>query len=186
MGLAPGNRLLKHFLKIAEGVDVLPALHALALNPDLWDENTLRTTHPDSPHQDVSDIWVWFNDPSEDVPNAIQTQPYRAWTVLHPLRPMVLDLMRRVDGVQLGRVIVSKLAPGKGIPNHVDEGAPAEFYSRYHIALQCLPGAMMTCAEEHLNMRSGEVWKVNNRVEHSVFNNSADDRIVVIVDVRNG
>jgi Aspartyl/Asparaginyl beta-hydroxylase len=171
-------------------VDPIPLLLALRQHPELWNENDLRTTHPHSPHQAVDDIWVWFNAiEKENTAKAIediQTIPYPAWSVLPQVRPLVFDLMRRTEAVQLGRVIVTKLPAGCEIDPHVDQGTPATFYSRYHIALQNLPGSIFKIEDEQLVMGSGEVWAVNNRAEHSVTNNSADDRIVVIVDVRHG
>lgn len=165
-------------------VDVFPLMHQLQRHPELWNENDLRTTHPGSAHTQASDIWVWFNDVTADVANDIQTRPYRAWDVLPAVRPLVLDLMRRVDGTQLGRVIITKLPPGAEITPHVDQGAPATFYRRYQIALKSLPGSLFHIADETVSFRDGEVWWINNRETHSVVNNSADDRIVVIVDVR--
>ena len=178
---------MQHFLCLADSIDVLPAMRELATQPDLWDQHPLRTQHPDTAHADVSDIWLWFNEIPEDpsaVINDIQTVPYPAWTQLPSLRRLVLDLIRRVDGVQLGRCIVTKLPPGGQITPHVDQGAPAEFYTRYQIALQSLPGALFHCGEETVNFHTGQVWWINNRVKHSVVNNSADDRIVCIVDIR--
>lgn len=178
---------MKNFLQIADAVDVVPVLREIATQPMLWDANPLRTMHPGTAHSDVSDIWLWFNEIPEDpaaVVNDIQTIPYPAWTRLPSLRRIVLDLMHRVEGVQLGRCIVTKLPPGGQIAPHVDQGAPAEFYFRYQITIQSLPGALFFCEDEMVNFRGGEVWWVNNRVEHSVVNNSADDRIVCIVDIR--
>lgn len=178
---------MRHFLRLAENIDVLPILHELKVNADLWDQNALRTTHHLSPHNDVSDIWLWFNELKEDVAEAIddlQTYPYAAWSRLPTLRRLVLDLMHRVDGVQLGRCIVTKLPPGGIIDPHVDQGSPAEFYSRYQIALQSLPGALFKIEDEVVNFKSGEVWWINNRAEHAVLNNSADERIVCIVDIK--
>jgi quercetin dioxygenase-like cupin family protein len=178
---------MRNFLQIAAGLDVTPILHALALNPDLWNENDLRTKHPGTAHAEADDIWVFFNqiptDPAEVI-NDIAVQPYRAWEVLTPLRPMVLDLMRRVDGIQLGRVLVTRLAPGARITPHTDMGAPAEYFTRYQIALQSLPGAIFRVEDETANFRSGDAWWFNNQLEHEVVNNSADDRIVCIIDVR--
>lgn len=176
--------LMRNFLKIAENVDMTPVSHALALNGYLWNQNTLRTIHDHTAHAEADDIWLMFNDLSGGFNNDIQTIPYPAWDVLKPLRAMVLDLMRRVDGVQLGRVIVTRLKPGASITPHVDSGAPAEFYARYQIAIQSLPGALFQIGEEVINFRSGEVWLIDNTQEHSVVNNSADDRIVCIVDIR--
>jgi hypothetical protein len=96
---------------------------------------------------------------------------------------MVLDLMRRVDGGRLGRVMITRLAPGDIIEPHIDQGAPAEYYSRYHVALQSLPGALNHSGNETVTYRMGEMWWFDNRAMHSVVNNSADDRIVIVMDV---
>lgn len=178
---------MRHFLKIAEGIDVIPALNALAVNPHLWNAHDLRTTHQLSPHRAVDDIWLWFNrmsDDPADVIDDLECVPYPAWQQLPQFRGLVLDIMRRVEGTRLGRAIITRLPPGKSIPAHVDEGAPATYYTRYQLALQCLPGALFESGGEVIQFRMGEVWQVDNRVEHSVVNNSADDRIVLIVDVR--
>lgn len=181
---------MRNFLKICEGIDPMPILQGLAHYDDLWGENKLRTNHPETAHAEVSDVWVWFNDVD---PQAMELAiddrdviPYRAWTLLPQLRPVVFAIMRAAEGVRLGRVLITRLGPGKRIYQHVDGGAPAEYYSRYHLALQSLPGANFQAGDEVINMRSGELWRFNNRVEHSVVNNSADDRIVLIVDVRRG
>ena len=175
---------VKHFLRIAEFVDTLPVLHSLVLNNDLWDENDLRTTHPETVHAETSDIWVFFNEITDDVINDIQTIPYRAWDVLLPLRPVIFDLMRRLGGTQLGRVLITRLKPGGKIVPHTDVGAPVNFYNRYMIALQNLPGSVFIIEDEEVTFKPGEVWWINNGAEHSVVNNSADDRIVCIVDIR--
>lgn len=176
---------MRHFQKIAEGIDFVPIMTALSVNSDLWNENDLRTTHPQSPHSETDDIWLWFNDVSDPigVMDDCDVVPYRGWDVL-PARDMVLDIMRRVSGTRLGRVIISRLRPGASIAPHVDHGAPATYYSRFHVALQCLPGALNISGGESVQYRPGEVWWFNNKVEHSIVNNSADDRIVMVMDVR--
>lgn len=178
---------MRNFFQLAAGIDTGPTLHALALNADLWNENPLRSQHPGSAHAEADDIWLLFNclpgDPA-DVVDDIRVEPYRGWHVLLPLRPLVLDLMRRVEGVGLGRVMVTRLRPGARITPHADAGAPAEYFSRYQIALQSLPGAIFRIEEEEVGFRTGDVWWIDNRREHEVINNSADDRIVCIVDIR--
>ncbi len=178
---------MQNFLQIAAGLDVTPALHELALNRELWNENPLRTQHPGTAHAEVDDIWLWFNRVPENPAEVIDdvfVVPYRGWQTLAPLRPMVLDLVRRVEGVQLGRVIVTRLRPGRKITPHIDQGAAAQVFTRYQIVLQSLPGALFRIEDETVNFRTGDVWWINNRAEHEVVNNSADDRIVCIVDVR--
>lgn len=178
---------MRHFLQVAAGVDVVPTLNALAVHDDLWNENDLRSAYPDSPHAEVDDVWLLFNRVpanSAEVVDDVQVHPYRGWWALPALRQMALDLMRRVDGVALGRVVVTRLRPGGRIAPHIDQGAPAEIFTRYQIALQSLPGAVFRIEDEEVILRTGDVWKIDNRAEHEVVNNSADDRIVCIVDVR--
>jgi len=186
MWILPEDVLLRNFLRIAESIDTMPLLAALAVRPDLWNANDLRTKYQESPHCEADDIWLWFNkmpDNPADVIDDIQTHPYPAWTQL-PVKDMVLNLMRAVGGTQLGRVLITRLAPGHEIYPHADEGAPATFYSRYQIMLQCNPGVLFLCGDETVQMKTGDVYWFDNRQTHSVLNNSADDRLALIVDVR--
>lgn len=175
---------MKHFYKVADFVTA-PLLHAVRRHPELWDQNTLRTTHPGTAHADVSDIWLWFN-PQEggDIANGIQTMPYPAWFLLPQARGIIFDLMRIVEASQLGRVIITRLPPGKTITPHEDAGAPVEFYKRYQVALQSAPGIMFQIEDECVNFQDGEVWLIDNKAKHSVTNNSKTDRISMVVDLR--
>jgi len=177
---------MKNFQQLAAGLNVTPLLNALQRQPELWNQFPIRTQHPGTAHADVSDILVFFNalEEANDIFNDREVIPFPAWEKLPQLRPIIFDLMRTVEANRLGRVIITKLPPGKTITPHVDGGAPATFFERYQIALQSLPGALFHIGDETVNFRSGDVWWIDNSVVHSVANNSADDRIVVIVDLR--
>lgn len=179
---------MKNFLKLADNVDITTLMAQLQRQPDLWNENTLRTKHPGTVHSQVSDIWVWFNELHTQSDNLVindrEVIPYRAWHCLPALRPIIFALMRQVEAVRLGRVVITRLPSGKDVSPHKDMGAAAEYFQRYQIALQCLPGNIFTIDDEKISFRTGEVWQINNRETHSVLNNSSDDRIVCIVDLR--
>ncbi len=177
---------MRNFELMAAGIDVAPLRHAITRQPDLWNANTLRTAHPGTAHSEVDDIWLWFNatDTPETVPDDRETIPYPAWPRLPQVRPLIFDLMRRVEGTRLGRVIVTRLAPGKSIAPHADAGAPADYYERYQFALQSLPGCLFTIGDETVSFATGDVWHIDNRETHAVVNNSADDRLAMIVDIR--
>lgn len=183
---------MKNFQMLAAGVDVGPLAHAVQRHSELWDQFTLRTVHEATPHKEVSDIWLRFQDlkPYTDGgdPAAVidehESICYPAWNLLPQARPIIFDLMRRVEGQRLGRVLITRLASGKKIEPHVDGGEHAAYYERYHVVLQGLPGSVFKCGDEQVCMRTGEVWWFDNSVEHSVINNSADDRIHMIVDIR--
>jgi len=107
--------------------------------------------------------------------------------VLQAMQPIVLGLMTRVHAYELGRVIVSRLPPGGRILRHADrdgEYVQASDRARYHVVLQGLPGSLYTCGDETVCMQDGEIWWFNAHEEHEVINNSADDRIHLLVDVR--
>lgn len=177
---------MRNFLKIAEGVETLSIVQAIQRQPGLWNAHNLRTTYPDTPHREVDDILVFFNDLEnpEAVINDREVKPFPAWSLLPQLRPMLFNLMRAVEGVQLGRVIISRMAPGRQIYPHADGGAPATWYERYQVALQSLPGVLFRAGDETVQMRTGELWWFDNTQEHQVVNNSADDRLALIVDIR--
>lgn len=178
---------MRHFLKIGE-TDVAPVVEALARAPQLWDQHRLRTEHPGAAHAQVNDIWLWFNDIDPAALAAVaddrDTVPYPAWAALPQVRPIIFDLMRRVSGVRLGRVLITRLPPGGRIAPHVDGGAPATYFDRYQIALQSLPGVLFRAGDEQVGFATGEVWMFDNTQEHEVINNSADDRLALIVDIR--
>lgn len=194
---------MKNFLKIAQGINMLPLMLELKRNPELWDENTLRTKHPGTAHSQVSDIWIWFNeifdlpeynreqlelglplDKYSVVANDKEVISYRAWKLLPSARNIIFPLMSQVQAVRIGRVIITKLPPGKTITPHVDGGAPATYFQRYQVALQCLPGNVFRIDDEQIEFQTGDIWQIDNKLEHEVINNSKDDRIVMIVDLR--
>jgi hypothetical protein len=183
---------MKNFLQLAAGLNVTPLLSALQRQPELWNAHPIRTKHPGTAHSEVSDILCRFNDIAEfertgdptTITDDKECIAYPAWEKLPQLRPIIFDLMRTVEAVRLGRVIITKLPPGKSITPHVDGGAPAEYFERYQFALQSLPGALFHIGDETVNFRSGDMWWIDNSVTHSVANNSADDRIVCIIDLR--
>lgn len=182
---------MKHFQMIGT-FDPVPLMHQVQTHPELWNQNTLRTTHPMSPHGEVDDIWIRFNDlelwkatgDAAAVLDEHESIWYPAANVLPGARGLLLWLMARVGGIRLGRALITKLGPGEKIAPHVDGGSHAAYYERYHLVLQGLPGSQFRCAEERVEMLTGQIYWFQNGLEHEVINNSADDRIHLIADVR--
>lgn len=191
---------MRHFQKIAD-IDPLPLLHAVMRKPELWNQNTVRTWHPQSAHRVIDDIVLRYNefadgdDFLDKVCSRIECVNYPAFAALPQAHPIVFGLMARVAGEHLGRVFISRMAPGVSIPLHSDrihaaEAAypdrmpPALYYERYQIALSSAPGVLFRADDEEVHMSAGEVWWFNNCVEHEVVNNSGVDRISLVVDIR--
>lgn len=177
---------MRNFHLIGRGLEVGGLVNALARQSKLWNRDTLRTQFPNSPHAQVDDIWLRFNrvDDLGAVANDCECMNYPAMLELPLARSIIFNLMRAVEGERLGRVLITRLAPGKRILPHADMGAPAEYYDRYHVGLQVLPGVKFRAGNEIAPMQTGDVWWFDNRQEHEVVNNSADDRITMIVDIR--
>jgi hypothetical protein len=165
--------------------DHVALLHQIQRNQDLWNENRIRTSHEGSAHKDASDILIRFNECDwQKVPDDLESFWYPSIYELTAARPIIFGLMARVEGERLGRVIVTKVPPGKRILPHEDGGYSPNYYQRYHCVLQGLPGSIFRCGDEQVTMRTGEIWWLQNLIEHEVINNSVDDRIHLIVDIR--
>lgn len=183
---------MRNFQKIAGGIDVLPLAHALQRQPELWNENRFRTSFERTPHAEVDDILLRYSevDVSSDIAKVIDDTNYiwyPATRYLPQIKPIVLDLMRRVEAYELCRCLISRLAPGKRILPHTDVGGAYVHMTdvaRYHIVVQGLPGSLYRTGDETICMQTGEVWWFNAHIEHEVVNNSKDDRIHLMVDVR--
>lgn len=186
---------MKNFLKIAEGINVKPLLWQLEARPDLWDMHRVRKEAPGTPHSKMSDIWVRYNDvgPFEESGNYSKFNDqhfpvwYPAYRALPALKPTIFSLMAMVDGEHLGGVLITRIPPGDGIEEHADKGWHVEFYDKFYLSIKSSPGSKFICHEkgiEELEPKQGEVWRFDNRLPHSVRNESNEDRITLIVCIR--
>lgn len=177
---------MRNFYRLAENMDIVPLVMALKANPDLWNENTLRTEHPGTAHSEVSDIWLRFNEVSDEstVMDDRECINYPAIFQLPEAQHFIFWLMARVKGERVGRCLITELAPGRCITPHVDMGAPAEYYERYHVVLSGHKGSVFRAGDEQVTMLTGDVWWFDNQQEHEVINNSAEDRVHLIIDIK--
>lgn len=194
---------MRNFAKIAEGIDVMGLRLALARKPELWGAYGVRHWHKQSVHgaAGLDDIILRYNkfdavqdDFVEAVCANLDVECYPAWVMLPEAIELIAPLMLRVRGLELGRCMISRLAPGASIPAHSDRIAPAEeafpyrtplaiYYDRYHIVVSSASGTLFRTGEETIQMISGECWWFNNQLEHEVVNNSSEDRIHLIMDI---
>lgn len=176
---------MQNFLKIADGVDVMPLLMAIHHHPELWGADKVRSTFEDSPHAEVQDILLRFSDTScPNIGDNLICKNLEALKILHQARPIIHALMARVQGEILGRVMITKLPTGKAITPHSDVlGLYANSMRRFHVPLQTGEGCIFRAGDEIVTMKAGEVWDFNAHAEHEVVNNSNDDRIHLIIDI---
>ncbi len=186
---------MKNFQRITAGIDTMPLLLAIKRRADLWKEDTYLRDYPQGPFKQIESIMLRFPvksvlETEEELQKHLSTYDqhecvdYPAYKLLTEARPLVMNLMAYVSGERLGRVMINKIAPGGVIYPHADTPAHAEYYSRFHIVLQSQPGVVFRAGHEQTYMGTGEIWWFDNSQEHEVINNSGDDRIHMIVDIR--
>ena len=190
------------FAKIASGFNVLPLQIALKRQPKLFGAIDLRRTNylqknanefDESPHVGMKDIWIRYNDITEyingckplstlnDEHNPIW---YPAYYMLPQIRPLIFDLMRLVEGEQLGGIFITKLSPGERIEKHIDTGWHASYYDKYYIPIQNAKGSTFNFESGIISPIEGDVYWFDNSTPHWVENNSTEDRISLIITIR--
>ncbi len=179
---------MQNFLKIADGLNVLPLQLALIRQPELFGRDNERATGY-SPHSGMSDIWVRYNDKKNLVEGKNFSDEhdsvwYPAYTCLPEIRPIIFWLMARVEGERLGGVLITKLPPSGRIEPHIDTGWHAEYYDKYFIPIQNDPGAIFGFEDGDIKPNIGDVYWFRNDNQHWVENNSQRDRIALIVCIR--
>jgi hypothetical protein len=190
---------MRNFQKIAAGVNVTPLLNALYRKPHLWKADDFLRKFPQGPFGETDTIYLRFQDHvqvKDDAELELYTQNKLAGYDLHecPWRPEVnelpearahiMALMTSLGATRLGRCMINRIVPGGRIFPHADSKWHAEYWDRYHIVLQSEPGTVFRCGDEQIWMRPGEVYWFQNALEHEVTNNSADDRIHLVMDLR--
>ncbi|MFA5166732.1 MAG: aspartyl/asparaginyl beta-hydroxylase domain-containing protein [Candidatus Paceibacterota bacterium] len=186
---------MQNFELLATNIDIRPLMLAIKRRPNIWKEDTYLRDYPQGPFGDCESIILRFPPRSVfETEKALQEhlvgfdqhecvdQP--VYKILHEARPLIMALMGDVQGERLGRCIINKIKPGGRIYPHEDTPEHAEYYSRFHIVLQSSPGVIFIAGEEQVYMPTGSVWWFNNALNHEVINNSADDRIHLVVDIR--
>ncbi len=155
-------------------------------NP-VWDRQTIRQDFPNSCHKDTESILLRFQSleqSGQSFLEDIQCNDTEEYVLFPEARSIIMWLMARVQGTQLGRCVIVKLPPGGVVEPHKDEGASAEFYKRYHVVLQADPGVRFTCEDETVEMVTGQVWWFDNEKTHFVRNESGSDRIHLVIDIK--
>ena len=180
---------MENFQRIASGLDVAPLLNAIWGQPELWKQIVARQLTPGSPHKDTETIFLrWAEKLTvEDVFTAIPAVDYPALDRLPEAKSLISQIMSKVGSNELGRVIITKLRPGGSIDTHADEGAYADHYERFHLALTADGGAWFTSyldadRAETVRMWPGELYWFHHKREHTYVNCGDTDRIHLIVD----
>lgn len=189
---------MRNFYRLTTGANVIPlmlALHRFEKSQGIWKADTYLRDYPQGPFGDVESVILRFPSRSGHEQEKAQAEKVEGFdqheSIDHPpflllpeARPLIFGLMAMVNGERLGRCIINKLRPGGTISVHTDSYDHASYWDRFHIVLQTQPGVLFSCGGESVHMQTGEVWWFDNSETHEVINNSSDDRIHLVVDIR--
>lgn len=186
---------MKNFQRIATGLNTQPLMLAINRRPELWKEDTYLRDYPQGPFTDVETIMLRFPvkgvyETEKELQDHLSTYDqhesidYPPYKLMPEFRPIIMNLMAYVGAERLGRCMINKIRPGGKVYPHADTPVHAEYWDRFHIVLQSRPGVDFRCGDEHVYMAEGETWWFQNLHEHEVLNNSADDRIHLVCDLR--
>jgi hypothetical protein len=179
--------------RVLSGIDVAPLLVQVRAHPELWDidDSWTRKSGWANPKQsaiyDVSNIVLrWNRSPDWDKP---------AFDILSAARPIVEAIMELSGGDLLGKVLVTRLQPGQRIQPHVHISPPGipRVYHTFQVPLHVLPGCVFGCGadprptgshEDEIYMEPGNAYWFENTMIHWVYNDSPDERISMLMDIR--
>lgn len=173
-------------------VNVEPLRLALQKKAHLFGQYPMRAEAPDSPHAEMKDIWVRYNDikpylESGDFSTFADEHDsvwYDAYYELPEMRKPIFDVMAAVDGERLGGILITKLPPGGKIAPHTDSGWHAGYYDKYFVPIQNAEGAIFGFNDGVIEPEEGEVFWFDNSNLHWVDNDSDIDRIAMIVCIK--
>jgi len=98
------------------------------------------------------------------------------------LKP-ILDYLKNLHNGELAKTMFVKLAAGKKINEHYDDGLYLNLAKRHHIPIITNDEVWFYVDGIKKNLRQGEIWEIDNTKLHKVENLSSQDRIHLIVDV---
>lgn len=169
---------------IRSGLNVSPIYWAILRNPHLWNKNKARTQDPNSPHHGLDDIWARYGDADRATDGAPHDSFW--WPAADDLgiKSMCLDIMREVDGVELGGVLITRIPPGAMCKPHTDPGWHARRYEKFGVQITSAPGQAFHFEGEHLETKPGDLFWFDNSQTHWVTNETQYERVTMIVCIR--
>ena len=101
------------------------------------------------------------------------------------VKPLVMDLFKKVNGVRLGGVLITRIPAGAECKPHTDTGGwHADYYEKFAIQIASAPGQKFCFEDVEFESKPGDVYWFNNSFKHWVPNPTPYERITMIVCVK--
>jgi len=104
----------------------------------------------------------------------------------HPLWPIAMaevEKLERYYNADVKHAVLHGLEPGKNIANHTDHSDVFAYAHRVHLPITTDPAIKFVIDGEEYNFPAGQFFELNNKVPHSVFNNSNVFRVHLVMDL---
>lgn len=178
---------MRNFQRLTTDLPVSALNAALLRHSNLWSEITARQEYEGSAHRHTQTIFLrWCEGQTiEAAFSEIRAIDYPACNKLpesFELAQMALRKIGTDSPKDLGRILITSLNPHGIISPHIDEGAYADHYERFHLVLESEPGNLFFCGDEVAQMKPGELWWFNHKKTHTVYNGSDRARVHMIID----
>jgi len=169
---------------LSRGINTSLLQLQLRQHPELWNANTKRTENPTSPHREVSDIWVRYNEEQ-----STSGEPHESvWLPGHELIPAIQEhvfaTMSAVRGERLGGILITRIPPGGRVYPHRDLGWHAEYYDKFALQIEAHEQQAFFFEEGGEITLPGDLYWFRNQENHWVVNDSPVDRVTLIMCIR--
>ena len=171
---------------ITSGVNVSGIYWNLLAHPEFWNQHTTRTEDPASPHHGLDDIWVRFGDEERAVDGLPHDAKWYPSADILGVKSICYDLMRLVQGDELGGVLITRIPAGKECKPHTDPGWHARRYQKFGVQITSAPGQEFCFDDQTLETKPGDIFMFDNQFTHWVTNPTMHERVTMIVCIRKG
>lgn len=130
-------------------------------------------------HQQTRSL-VFRNIPNDDPTGYYDLPPWQAWQGI--LQPVLAAVEEALGPGCCCRILLASLPPSCRIMPHRDHGRAYEMTHRVHIPIQTDPKVRFSIDGQDYHLEAGEIYEVNNQLEHGVTNASRVDRVHLLVD----
>lgn len=182
---------MKHFT-ILGNVDVLPLRIQIERHPELWNQHTGRTASADSPHNQLSDIWLRWRPLDTLVAPESYNEPFAelVWypgaAALPAARFILMTIMQRVGATAMGGALITRVPPGCQVKPHNDVVSwHANYYGlKVYTVIRTNPNVVNWVDGEEWIPEAGQVFAYENTRPHAVYNEGEEDRLTMMAAFR--
>jgi len=184
--LAIDRPVLANFELIRDGIDPTPFLDEINAIENVWGLNTSRQDKI-AVQQEARAIALRGLRKSAIGGRQRRDVHDSRFTTLSQRFPYTMAFLRSFAleyGGELSRAKIVSLPPGHRVYPHIDRGEYYAVRDRFHLVLKGEAGSWLKAGEEQVELRTGELWRFDNKAVHEAFNGSGADRIHFIFDLR--